>query len=446
MANKQINLKLITFIIAIITACVIQILIYLTPPAKENEVLQMVYLSLFYIPMIFILITFPRPNSVKRQILVINLLVFCLILASMNVDYQVLRIFSLPGITHDLIWNKAFNLYWAAWMFQISIVFMIFAILYRFKTNETWIAFRIGCVGPLISFFSFEDIIYYPMHGENPFSISEWSWLPQHNIYFGRPINTIELIWIVSIAMVVIFFFLVTDALRKKPDNTSSVKGFTSPNEKRIFLWSIPLTIGAFCGYILIYLNTNITNDRIPIYLLLFFTGIVVLFIIFSSYFPKIKSRFRQLVLIFVCYIVFWIAATEMDWHAVERGFHWLDDLTPPGDFWVWCNYRMAMWLIYLPITIMLISLMFKLIGNSRQATLKLSITNYLILIMGVDSIFIFLIAGGTFPSNWTWSNFHYSIFHGAYSLPLLIGFALVISIILLYIHKKIRISNDQEI
>jgi len=58
-----------------------------------------------------------------------------------------------------------------------SIVFLVFGLLYRFKKNDTWTAFRVGVVGPLISFFSFEDIIYYPMHGETPFG-KVWDWLP----------------------------------------------------------------------------------------------------------------------------------------------------------------------------------------------------------------------------------------------------------------------------
>ena len=85
----------------------------------------------------------------------------------MNVDFQVLRIFSLIDPPSSLVWNKAFNLYWAAWMFQMSMVFLIFGILYLFKKKDTWTAVRIAAVGPLISFFSFEDIIYYPMHGES---------------------------------------------------------------------------------------------------------------------------------------------------------------------------------------------------------------------------------------------------------------------------------------
>jgi len=88
-------------------------------------------------------------------------------------------------------------------MFQISMVFLLFGLIYRFEKKDIWTSFRIGAVGPLISLFSFEDILYYPMHGENPFNISSWSWLPQHNIYFGRPVTTSELIIIVSIAIAV---------------------------------------------------------------------------------------------------------------------------------------------------------------------------------------------------------------------------------------------------
>jgi hypothetical protein len=434
--SRQIFLKRILFVVGIVLAIIIQILIYTTPPLKENEALQSAYTSLFYIPMLLILVSFPRPSSIKKQIMAINILVLCLVLASMNVDFQVIKIFSLSPSSADL-WNKAFNLYWAAWMLQMNIVFLIFALLYRFKTNDTWTAFRIGAVGPLISLFSFEDLIYYPMHGENPFNITEWSWLPQHNIYFGRPINTVELVWIVSIAMIAIFLFLVIFAFRKRKVDGTEVTSFSNSKEKQVFLWVIPLAIGAFVGFILLYLNTNIVNDRIPFYLLIFFMIVLILFIIFGSFFPKIKSNVRQLVSIFICYIVFWVAATEMDWHAVERGFHWLDDLTPPGDFWVWCDYRMAMWLIYLTITILIISIMFKFIGNSQKDTLKLSITSYLILFLGIDSILIFFIAGGTFPSNWSWSNVHFSILDGAFLLPVLIAFAVVIGVLLIYIHKR---------
>ena len=265
----------------------------------------------------------------------------------------------------------------------------------------------------------------------------------------GHDINTIELIWIVSIAMVAIFVFLVVFALIKQPIIDEPFKAFPNKKDKRIFKLLILLTLWAFCSLVLVYLNTNIMNDQIPVYLLFLFAGIPFVFTIFSAYFPKIKSTFRQLVLIFICYLVFWIAATEMDWHAVEAGFHWKvlgDPRKPPGDFWIWADYRMAMWLIYLPIIILLISIMFKLIGNSKQATLKLSITNYLILFMGIDSILIFFISGLAFPPNWTWSNIHYSIFNGTFSLPLLIGFALAIGVLIFFVHKKIKVSSDEAI
>jgi len=141
-----------------------------------------------------------------------------------------------------------------------------------------------------------------------------------------------------------------------------------------------------------------------------------------------------------MCYITFWIAATEMDWNAVETGFHWIvptDPRKPPGDFWVWCHYRMAMWLIYLLIIILVISIIFKSIGNSKQDTLKLDFMNFLILFMGLDSILILLIAGGEFPVNWTWSNFHYSILDGAYILPVLIGIAVGIGFLLFYTIRR---------
>ncbi len=97
----------------------------------------------------------------------------------------------------------------------------------------------------------------------------------------------------------------------------------------------------------------------------------------------------------------------------------------------------MAMWLIFIPVIILLVSVIFKLLGNSKQATFRLSITNFLILFLGIDSIVIFLIAGGAFPANWTWSNLQYSIFNGIYSIPLLIGIAAGIVILLIYLHKK---------
>jgi hypothetical protein len=441
--------KTIIFILAIILGIILQLLVYLIEPFSENGAfLQGLYTNLFYIPMLLILITFPRPTSVKGQILALNILVLGLVLASMNIDYQVLRIFTLPEtlppeLIGTYVWDKTYNLYWVAWMFQLGMVFLIFALIYRFTKNDTWTAVRIGMVGPLMSFISFEDIIYYPMHGESPFG-KIWDWLPQHNIYFGRPVNTVELIGIVSIGMAIIFLFLVGFAIKKKAPE-EDFKSFSNLTEKHRFQWIFPLTIGVFCGFVLLYLNTNIINDRIPFYLLLTFAGILVIFTLFSTYFPKIKSTFRQLLLIFGGYIVFWFAAAEMDWHAVEAGFHWIipgDPRKPPGDFWIWADYRMAMWLIYLPIILLLISVMFKMLGQSQQATLKLSITNFLILFMGLDSILIFFLAGFLFPPHWTWSNLHYSLFNGAYSLPLLIGFAVGISLLLVYLHKKIKLEK----
>jgi hypothetical protein len=285
------------------------------------------------------------------------------------------------------------------------------------------------------------------MHGENPFNITAWSWLPQHNIFFGRPVNTVELIWIVSIGMIIIFLFLVGFALKKKPDIDEKFQSFATPQEKKVFIITIPLIIGGVLGFILLYLNTNIINNQIPFYLLLLFAGILSLFILFSSYFPRIKSTFRQLVTIYGCYIIFWFAAAEMDWNAVENGFHWIvptDPRKPPGDFWVWCDYRMAMWLIYLPIIIILISLIFKFLGNSKENTLKLSVMNYLILIMGIDSILIFLIAGFMFPNHWIWSNLHYALLDGVYSILALIILAIVIGSLLIYIWKKIK-PEDQK-
>ncbi len=442
---KYLTLRNIVFIIAIFFAVLIQVLIYLIEPFSEGAIsLQTTYSTLFYLPLLFIILTFPRLTSMKHQLIAINIMVFCLILATMNVDYQVLRIFNLPDILPPetigtYVWDKSYNLYWVAWGLQNGIVFIIFALLYRFKTNDTWTSVRIGAVGPLISLFSFEDIIYYPMHGENPFNISAWSWLPQHNIYFGRPVTTTELIWIVSIAMTAIFLFLVLFSIRKK-STSQEFETFSSSSEKKSFLWLVPLTLGAFVGFILLYLNTNIVNDRIPIYLIFFLAGIILLFILFSSHFPRIKSISRQLVIIFICYIIFWIAATEMDWHAVEAGFHWIvpsDPRKPPGDFWVWCDYRMAMWLILLPVIILLISVFFKFIGNSKEATLRMGITNYLILFLGIDSIAIFLIAGGVFPSHWDWSNLHYSILGNFFTLPVLIAIAISLGALLIYIHKR---------
>ncbi len=89
--------KTIIFILAIILGIILQLLVYLIEPFSENGAfLQGLYTNLFYIPMLLILITFPRPTSVKGQILALNILVLGLVLASMNIDYQVLRIFTLP--------------------------------------------------------------------------------------------------------------------------------------------------------------------------------------------------------------------------------------------------------------------------------------------------------------------------------------------------------------
>ncbi|NVM27837.1 MAG: hypothetical protein HWN65_03255 [Candidatus Helarchaeota archaeon] len=450
--------KIIIFIVAIIAACIIQIEIYLIPPLSSESGfwifgiyityfwLQNILNTLFYIPMLLILLTFPRPSSTKWQIIAINLLILCLILATMNVDFQTLRIFSLNGAASgNQIWDKTHNLYWTAWSMQMSITFLIFGIVYRLKTNKSWTAFRIAAVGPLLAYFSLEDMIYYPMHGRNPFTITAWTWLPQHDIYFGRSVNTFELLWIVIIATTAIFLFLVVPSLIWKPKVEKPAKSFSSPKEKRRFLWLIPILIGAYFGFIMLYLNTNIINYQIPFYLLLTFTGVLIIFIAFSAYFPSIKSTFRLLVLIFFCYLIFWVAATEMDWHAVEGGFHLVQPW--PGEaFWIQGDYRMAMWLIFVPIIILIISILFKMVGNSTRATLKLSITNFLLLIMAIDSIVIFLIAGFAFPADWTWSNMHYSIFKGAFSLPLLIGFALAIGVLIFFVHKKIKVSSDEAI
>ncbi|MHA1649629.1 MAG: hypothetical protein ACTSYB_05490 [Candidatus Helarchaeota archaeon] len=128
-----------------------------------------------------------------------------------------------------------------------------------------------------------------------------------------------------------------------------------------------------------------------------------------------------------------------MDWNAVETGFHWIvpsDPRKPPGDFWVWCNYRMAMWLIYLPISLVLISLIFKILGNSKPATIKLNITNFLIFILGFDSIFIFIIAGGNFPPHWNWANIHYSLLDGFYNSFSLILWSSIILGMIIIIYK----------
>ena len=95
------------------------------------------------------------------------------------------------------------------------------------------------------------------------------------------------------------------------------------------------------------------------------------------------------------------------------------------------------MWLILLPIIILLISVIFRFIGNSKEATLKMGITNYLILFLGIDSIAIFLIAGGVFPSHWEWSNFHYSILGSFFTIPVLIAIAIGLGALLIYIHKR---------
>ncbi len=322
--------KLIIFIAAIIAGCVIQILMYLIPPLSGDPGFsdQTTYMALFYLPMLLILLTFPRPKTIGKQILALNILVLCLILASMNVDFQVLRIFGLegsglpPGEISNLVWDKTHNLYWIAWAFQMSIVFLIIGLIYRFRKNDTWTAFRIGAVGPLISLVSFEDIIYYPMHGEIPAADLQWTWLPQHDIYFGRSVYTLELLWIVIIGMIIIFLFLIIPTLIKKPKAEQIPESFSSSSEKRRFLWSIPLIIGVSIGFIFLYLNTNIINNQIPWYLLLLTVGLLGIYILFSNNFPKIKSTFRQLIVIFGFYILFWIAATEMDWHAVEAGFH----------------------------------------------------------------------------------------------------------------------------
>lgn len=432
------------FVLAVILASALQILSYLIEPLSEDGTfLQGLYSNLFYIPLLLILITFPQPKSVRGQIVAINILVICLVLLSMNIDYQVLRIFSLvdtlPPDIGILVWDKTYNLYWLAWMAQMGMVFIIFGLIYRFIKNDTWTAVRIGVVGPLISLYSFEDILYYPMHGENPFLITAWSWLPQHNIYFGRPVNTVELIWIGSIAMCLIFVFLVGFALKKQPEPSIKFQAFSTPHEKRIFLATVPFTIGGFIGFVLLYLNTNILNDQIPIYVILSFVGILIIFVIFSSYFPRIKSTFRQLVSIFGCYIFFWVAATEMDWNAVEEGFHWIvpsDPRKPPGDFWIWADYRMAMWLIYLPIIVLLVSLIFRFLGSSRSSTLKLAITNFLILLMGLDSVAIFFIQGFTFPPHWAWSNIY------PLNLVLPIVFLTILGILLL-IWRSIKTKEE---
>ncbi|MHA1267088.1 MAG: hypothetical protein ACTSRS_17750 [Candidatus Helarchaeota archaeon] len=307
-------------------------------------------------------------------------------------------------------------------------------------------AFRIGAVGPLIAFISFEDILYFPMHGRNPFEISSWDWLPQHTIWLGHPPTTTDLIWIASIGMLIIFIFLVIISIRKTSTSPETFQAFSSPTQKRHFLWLFPITIGSFIGFIILYLNTNIINDQIPFYLLIAFLAIICLLILFSASFPRIRSTFKQLVLIFICYIIFWITATEMDWHAVDAGFHWVVPSSPhkpPGDFWVWADYRMAMWLIYLPITIFLISLMFKFLGHSRKTTLFIGITNFLIFFMGLDSILIFFINGGTFPTHWMWSNLHYSLFDGFFSVYLLIALAIGISCLLIFLYKKFLNLKD---
>ncbi|MHA1270396.1 MAG: hypothetical protein ACTSPY_11455 [Candidatus Helarchaeota archaeon] len=450
MVNKLLIVKRIVFGIAIIFGLIIQITIYFFLPLGElGTDIQNILITLFYIPMLIILLTFPIPNSNNKKIIALNILVFCLILSSMNVDYQVIKIFSLldsiPPDIGTLIWDKTQNLYWAAWMFQLSIVFLIFGLIYRFQKKDLWTSFRISAIGPLISLFSFEDIIYYPMHGENPFHISEWSWLPQHNIYFGRPVNTMELIWIVSISMIIIFLFLILPAIIKKEKNKINYSQFANKYEKRLFLLSIFILIGFLIEFFTLYKNTYIINNQIPLITLIFLVGLLVIFTISASNFPKIKNRLHQLIFIFICYLIFWVAATEMDWNAVEAGFHWIvpsDPRKPPGDFWVYCHYRMAMWLIYLPIIIFLISIIFKSLGNNRKSTLKLTTCNFIILYLGLDSIIIYCILGFNFPNHWNWSNLHYSIFNGTFSIFTIIGFVSIGILILFYIYKKWNVNS----
>ncbi|MHA1323978.1 MAG: hypothetical protein ACTSRL_14420 [Candidatus Helarchaeota archaeon] len=145
MAGSKLKyLKYFLFLFGIALGIIFQILIYSVEPlsGESGFWIQSTYLVLFYLPLLLILLTFPRPSSIKWQLIVINILILCLILASMNIDYQVLRIFSLgdspPPNISELVWDKTYNLYWVSWTLQTNLIFLIFAVIYRFTKNDTW--------------------------------------------------------------------------------------------------------------------------------------------------------------------------------------------------------------------------------------------------------------------------------------------------------------------
>ncbi len=395
----------------------------------QFELLYVVFIFLF-----IILIMIPILESINKRILIINICVLILMISTMNVDYQVIRIFSLldidPSIIPDVVWDKSYNLYWVAWVNQMGIVFLIFGLIYRLQTKNTWASARISIIGPLMAFFSIEDIIYYPMHGRNPFEITSWPWLPQHNIYFGRPVTTPELIWIVSISMILIFLFLILPAFIKKSKNKQINNKPTPKKQKLKCIFFGLLSIPAIIIFILFYLSCRIINDRIPIIIMFEFLIFITLLILFVIHFPVIKSKIKQLLLIFTCYMIFWIVGAEMDWNAVEAGFHWIIPSSisiPLDEFWNLCHYRIAMWMIYLPVILILISIIFKSLSQSKYDTLKLTITNFCILLSGLDSVIIYVLNRFEFPYRWTWSNIHYSILNGLFSIFTLICINVVI-------------------
>nr|MDO8098711.1 hypothetical protein [Candidatus Njordarchaeota archaeon] len=420
---------------------------------------------LFEVTLLLAPVFFPKIKNVSLKLIVVSVMAFLLVLSAAAVDYSVVEV-AFSGSLSD-IWAKDMNLFWL-WMWNalFPLVFLTFALFFKMETGRSWDSFKIYGAGLVISLISFEDILYYPMgwlhHPEDGFPVPtfqqwwdiQWSWLPQHTAYLGRPITTPELITVVAIGMLILFL-LVTGLFGRGlgkllPKSAPKLGAEKLPDveesSSKKLLCRGSIFIVVFVGFIAFYSSLSLSTYNLDL-LPMIFTLAIALFSLFTilDYLPTFRSQFSILLCIFILMVVAVLLFIEVDWWAVEDGFHWISD--KGIEVWDFNKFRVALWGILLPLVFFLAAWILRIGNCERTVVRRFLLSAWLLSFSGLGTV-LAAVAVGAPPQYWSWATFQWMIFGPFYSYPVLVVCCLlsVFTAILVVFRPRILIDLKEKI
>jgi hypothetical protein len=419
-----------------------------------GKIISSVIFPFTFIPTILLM---PRSNGYARYYAFFISIFFLLIIA-VFVDNWVLSTFNLEV---SELWNEQVNLYWFFWFsILLPYTFFLVAIIYKVNTGNTKNALKLYLSAILLGFiFSLEDVLYYPLgmlhrpldpllNLEEWWNL-EWSWLVQHSAILGRSIRTPELLLLCMGGVLISFIWVRGDlanwirSLIKKPktfdereiqlnEENKEKQSFYNKYRNLLYVWFSLACIGIiiFLELYLIGWDWLRINGFEPLGIIFVITvgfmGLILAFL------PQVNGQKKLLTRIFLLILLIYLLYAELDWWAVEEGFHNI----PSDPLYVlqFNKYRIAMWLILIPMLIFILLAIFKMSSSEKVSYLPYCfVLSLLILYSGNDFLLINAIRG-SIPSFWWW--IHYSTIIGAFPALVIIFFVIVY---IIYKRKQIE-------